>query len=128
MPFRGDRYLKGVEVRRSYIPFIFLLMVEGLSASLKKVVLVRVLEGFKVGSGGLEVTHLQYANDTLSVRFSSIENLLTIEEVLISFEFASGLKVNFSKSRLFGFNVGRSFSSWLKATCTLRWVFCLSSI
>lgn len=63
-----------------------------LSASLKKVVSVGVLEGFKVGSSSLEVTHLQYADDTVLVGVLSVENLLTIKAVLISFELASGLK------------------------------------
>lgn len=39
----------------------------------------------------------------------SVQNLLTIKAVLRSFEFPSYLKVNFAKSCLFGFNMGRSF-------------------
>lgn len=48
-------------------------------------------------------------DDTVLVRVTSVENLLTIKAVFRSFEFASGLKVNFFKSCLFGVNVGKPF-------------------
>lgn len=39
----------------------------------------------------------------------SVENLLTIKAVLGNFDLASDFKVDFYKSCLFGFNVGRYF-------------------
>lgn len=38
-----------------------------------------------------------------------MDNLLAVKAVLKSFELASGLKVNFFKSFIHGFNVGRKF-------------------
>lgn len=90
-------------------------MVEGLSAALKKVTLIGVFHGFKVGSYGFAVTHLQYADGTMLIRVLFIENLLTINVVLKIFELALGLKVNFSKRHLFGVNVIRSFLELVEA-------------
>jgi hypothetical protein len=64
-----------------------------------------LFKGFSVGSEGLEISHLQYANDTLCIGEVSTENLWTIKAILRGFELASGLKVIFWKSCLIGVNV-----------------------
>lgn len=68
-----------------------------------------VLQGFKVGLEGLEVFHLQYANDMMLVGTSSMDNLLTIKTVLKGFELALAPKVNFVKSCQFEVNGGKTF-------------------
>lgn len=57
----------------------------------------------------MEVSHLQYADDTLCIGTPSIENLWTLKALLQGFELASGLKINFTKSCLIGVNVQSEF-------------------
>jgi hypothetical protein len=64
---------------------------------------------FKVGRCGVPVSILQYADDTLCIGEASVDNLWAIKAVLRGFEMASGLKVNFWKSCLFGMNVSNEF-------------------
>jgi hypothetical protein len=51
------------------------------------------------------VSHLQFADDTLIAGEASMDNILSIKQMLILFELISGLKVNFNKSMLFACNV-----------------------
>jgi hypothetical protein len=64
---------------------------------------------FKVGNTSLSVSHLQYADDTLFIGEASMGNLWSLKAILRSFELASGLKVNFSKSSIIGVNVSTEF-------------------
>ncbi|MCI06473.1 ribonuclease H protein, partial [Trifolium medium] len=68
-----------------------------------------LFKGFRVGSDGLEISHLQYADDTLCIGEASMDNLWTLKAILRGFELASGLKVNFWKSCLIGVNVSNYF-------------------
>lgn len=61
---------------------------EGLNASMKRAVSISVFEGFKVDINGLEVSHLQYDDDLVLVGVPFVENLLTIKDILRSFELA----------------------------------------
>lgn len=82
---------------------------EGLSASTRRVISVGAFSGFKVGSGNLELSHLQFTYNFVIVGIPLLDNLLSIKTVLRSFELASELKNNFSKSRIFGVNVISEF-------------------
>lgn len=64
-----------------------------------------IFKGFKVGSGGEEVSILQYVDDTLLVGEATPENLWAMKAILRCFELVSGLKVNFHKSRVMGINM-----------------------
>jgi len=62
-----------------------------------------------VGTNGLSISHLQYADDTLFIGEASMANLWATKTILRCFELASGLKVNFLKSQVMGVNVGGDF-------------------
>jgi len=67
--------------------------------------------GYKVGSNvPMVISHLEFAEDTLIIAEKSWVNVRAMRVVLILFEAISGLKVNFTKSRLIGVNVQ---GSWL---------------
>lgn len=51
---------------------------EGLSASMNKVVSIGALMEFMVGLGGLEVCILLYVNDTFLAGIASMDNILTL--------------------------------------------------
>ncbi|XP_024636402.1 uncharacterized protein [Medicago truncatula] len=92
-------------------PFLFLLAAEGLNVLMKAMVENNLFKGFLVGSGNqVEVTHLQFADDTLLLGEKSWANVRALHAVLILFESLSGLKVNFNKSLLVGINIS---DSWL---------------
>ena len=100
-------------------PFLFDLVVEILSLVFQKAISMNLWEGIDVGSKeGLKISHLQYADDTILFCPPKIEYLLNIKKVLILFQLASGLQVNFHKSSIMGIHVD---DSWLNfaADCLL---------
>ncbi|GKE70212.1 hypothetical protein Tco_1528284 [Tanacetum coccineum] len=48
------------------------------------------------------ISHLQFANDTLFIGQWSLANAKNLSSILTCFHLASGLKVNFNKSKLYG--------------------------
>lgn len=95
---------RGIRQGDPLSPFLFLIVAEGLNILWKKIVDGGYLSGYKVGE--LEISHLQFADDTLISDEKILSNIWTIKVVLQLFECISGLKVNFYKSQLFGVNVG----------------------
>lgn len=92
-------------------PFLFLLAAEGLNVLMQSMVSEGLYRGYTVGSTeGVEVSNLQFADDTLLLAEKSWANVRSMRAVLIIFEQISGLKVNFHKSMLTGVNVP---ISWL---------------
>ncbi|GKF71593.1 putative RNA-directed DNA polymerase, eukaryota, reverse transcriptase zinc-binding domain protein, partial [Tanacetum coccineum] len=66
--------------------------------------------------------HLQYADDALILGEWSLVNAKNLSRILTCFHIASGLKVNFNKSKLFGIGV---FNHELHSTATS--IRCLAS-
>jgi len=66
---------------------------------------IGVLEGVRVGQRGVEVSLLQFADDTLFVCQSKYQSILAIKAILRSFEVVSGLKVNFYKNQMGGVGI-----------------------
>ncbi|XP_045809691.1 uncharacterized protein LOC123904036 [Trifolium pratense] len=86
-------------------------LVEGM----RKAGQLNLFRGFSIGSEPIVIYHLQYADDTLCIGETSVENLWTLKAILRGFELTSGLKVNFWKSGLIGINVPSAF---LSMACT----------
>ncbi|XP_058784307.1 uncharacterized protein LOC131659083 [Vicia villosa] len=81
---------------------------EGLTALVRKAV---NLDDFKPFSYG-DVDHvdiIQFADDTIILGEASTKNLWSLKVLLRGFEMVSGLKINFSKSNVFGVNVDEVF-------------------
>lgn len=62
-----------------------------------------IFSGITLNNKGEELTHLQFADDTILFIRNNLRSVLGIKRVLQSFELPSGLKINFQKSQLFGF-------------------------
>ncbi|XP_050920100.1 uncharacterized protein LOC127137710 [Lathyrus oleraceus] len=90
-------------------PFLFLLVVEGLSGLISREVDLNLFSGVRVGSFDLVVSHLQYVDDTAILADDSIDNLWIIKAILCGFELASGFRVNFAKSSLIGVKSDQDF-------------------
>ena len=100
---------KGLKQGDPLAPFLFLLVAEGFSGLMDNAVNRNLFKGFEVKRGGTVISHLQYADDTLCIGETTIENLWTLKALLRGFEMVSGLKVNFNKSCLMGVNVSADF-------------------
>lgn len=106
-----------VETRRSIISsFLFLLISEGLNEIVKKEKTEVLLHGIEIGNRGLVVSLFQFANDTVIMDCGDSENLYMVKIVLRWFELTLGLRINFSKSCVYSFNV---LDKWLKWTTSV---------
>ncbi|GJT46776.1 hypothetical protein Tco_0955491 [Tanacetum coccineum] len=59
----------------------------------------------KVGKDNIHVSHLQFADDALVMGEWSWLNAMNLSRILTCFNLASGLKINFHKSKLYGVGV-----------------------
>lgn len=101
---------KGLRQGDPLAPFLFLVVAEGLAGLVQKAVSIGRLKGYMV-SDAISFPLLQFADDTILICEASWENLWSVKTILRSFELVSSLRVNFSKSNIFGLNLQDSFLS-----------------
>nr|XP_016438289.1 PREDICTED: uncharacterized protein LOC107764248 [Nicotiana tabacum] len=88
-------------------PFLFILIMEGLNNFFRTAKANNMIRGFRVNfreSDHLEITHLQYADDTLVFCDASRDQMLLLRVVFILFEAISGLHINWNKSFIYPVN------------------------
>ncbi|KAJ0570205.1 putative RNA-directed DNA polymerase [Helianthus annuus] len=86
-------------------PFLFVIAMEALSGVLKKACSVGVFRGIKCASNGPLISHFLYADDVVFLGEWSGQNAMNLKRILRCFYLASGLRVNASKSNLYGIGV-----------------------
>ncbi|CAL5355041.1 unnamed protein product [Camellia sinensis] len=86
-------------------PFLFNLVAEGLHLLLSRACELNLIKGVKVGSKGVLLSHLQFADDSLLFCEAEVEEVRKLKRVLRCFEILSGLKINFHKSAVCGVGV-----------------------
>ena len=96
---------KGLRQGDPLSPFLFNIVAEGLSCLMTKAIEGGLYKGFLVGKKKVEVSLLQYADDTIFLGEATLANVRTIKAILRAFEMASGLKINFAKSSCGAFGV-----------------------
>lgn len=74
-------------------PFLFLLVVEGMSGLVRSAEARGLYHGFRVGNSGLSISHLQYADDTLFLGKASMANLWSLNHSSVFRVFFGGLKL-----------------------------------
>ncbi|KHN30789.1 LINE-1 reverse transcriptase like, partial [Glycine soja] len=79
-------------------PLLFNIVAEGLNGLMTNAMEKRLFKGFLSGSNNVEISLLQYADDTIFFGETTMENVRVIKAILRTFELASGLKINFAKS------------------------------
>ncbi|KAF1871919.1 hypothetical protein Lal_00012136 [Lupinus albus] len=86
-------------------PFFFLIVVEGLSGPMRQASSLGFFNPYMVGSGGIPISLLQFVNDAILIGDFSYQNIWVMKSILQLFELSSGLKINFTKSNLYGVNI-----------------------
>ncbi|XP_058725659.1 uncharacterized mitochondrial protein AtMg01250-like [Vicia villosa] len=89
-------------------PFLFVLVMEVLTALLKKSKEIGEFRDFRI-KGEKEVDLLQFADDTIFIAEGDTANLWSLKAILRGFELMSGLRINFHKSNFFGIKVGELY-------------------
>ncbi|XP_028098761.1 uncharacterized protein LOC114298400 [Camellia sinensis] len=114
---------KGLRQGNHFSPFLFNLVIEGLNMLLTRAQQLGLFKGANVGSNGMSVSHLQFADDTIIFCEADLEEIFSIKRVLRCFEVMSGLRINFYKSVVCGIGVSdrevSDFATVLNCSLTL---------
>ena len=84
-------------------PMLFLVMMEVFSKMMKRAEGVGLFRGFRVDGrrgGGVCVSHLLFADDTILFCDANEEQILYVQMLLLCFQTVTGLKVNVLKSKI----------------------------
>ncbi|XP_035834166.1 secreted RxLR effector protein 78-like [Helianthus annuus] len=97
---------RGVRQGDPLSPLLFILAMEALHIATESAVNCDIFKGITTPGSGPTISHLLYADDALFVGEWSEDNFHNLARLLRCFHLSSGLKVNFSKSKVFGVGVG----------------------
>lgn len=89
-------------------PLIFNLVVEILSSLINIATNLNLFSGILIPNCSVRLTHLQFADDTLMFLDGGTSCFMGAKRVLECFQLLSGMKINFSKSTLHGYNLSDS--------------------
>jgi len=107
-PTKEFKTSKGLRQGDPMAHFLFLIVAEGLNGLMRMAIQRKLFIPYKVGKDDIQISLLQFANDTLFISEVSLTNVFIIKSILNCFELAVGLKINFSKSKLGGYTVTRA--------------------
>ncbi|GJQ94912.1 RNA-directed DNA polymerase, eukaryota [Tanacetum coccineum] len=103
-PTSEFQFYKGLKQRDPLSPFLFILIMESLHFSFKKVINAGMFVGIPLDNSVTD-SHLFYADDAIFVGKWDVSNINTIVKVLKCFHMVSRLKINLHKSKLMGIGV-----------------------
>ncbi|GKF47897.1 putative RNA-directed DNA polymerase, eukaryota, reverse transcriptase zinc-binding domain protein [Tanacetum coccineum] len=86
-------------------PFLFIIVMEGLHITMKNAVCSGLIRGAEIGTLGHKISHLFFADDVVIISYWNNQDMGNIIRVLQVFFLASGLKINVSKSNVYGLGV-----------------------
>ncbi|MFS8026364.1 putative RNA-directed DNA polymerase [Helianthus anomalus] len=93
---------KGMRQGDPISPFLFVVVMEALSCIFDKAVEVGVFSGINLPNDGPSLSHLFFAGDALIIGEWGETNALNVVRILRCFFVCSGLRINLSKSNIFG--------------------------
>nr|GEZ79989.1 RNA-directed DNA polymerase, eukaryota [Tanacetum cinerariifolium] len=85
--------------------FLFILVMKGIHCAISNAVNSGLIRGIKLGSSGIVLSHLFYADDVIITTDWNPHDIDNIIRVLYVFHLALGLKINIHKSNIFGIGV-----------------------
>ncbi|GKV12521.1 hypothetical protein SLEP1_g23652 [Rubroshorea leprosula] len=112
-PTREFEVGKGLRQGDPLSPFLFLMIGEGLQDLVQKAMAEGMVHGIVIGKKGMTVSLLQFVDDTIIMGRADAENIRMVKDVLRWFELMFGLRINFKKSSIYGYNVSEG---WLKGS------------
>lgn len=92
---------RGLQQGDPLLPYLFILVVEGLSSLIKHTKRQHLIHEVKIYRGGPTISHLLFADDCMFFCRASKEECLALKNIFTIYELASGQAINFSKSDLF---------------------------
>jgi hypothetical protein len=95
---------RGIRQGDPLSPFLFILMVEGLSHTLKASIRDHSLRGLTPHGISTPLSHSQFVDDTLLMGLSTAREAMCFKDIVELFCEASGMEVNLQKSQVFFFN------------------------
>ncbi|GKB75641.1 putative RNA-directed DNA polymerase, eukaryota, reverse transcriptase zinc-binding domain protein [Tanacetum coccineum] len=107
-PTKEFKIQKGLCQGDHLSPFLIIIAVEALHVTLQEAKFKNVFEGVKVGCNGVDISQFQFADDALILGKWFLDNAKNLCRILRCFHMASGLKVNFTKSKFFGVGVSHN--------------------
>eukprot|EP00253_Pinus_taeda_P006750 PITA_06750 len=109
-PFAPTR---GIRQGDPLSPFLFIILMEGLSRTIAKKKTEGKIQGLKPIRSLRATTHQQFVDDTMLHGTPTVKEAAAYREILDLFSLASGMEINFSKSTIFFFNTHPAVQSHL---------------
>lgn len=94
---------KGLRQGDPLSPLLFNLIGEVLAKLLDRASNLHIFSGVSLPSYSSPITHLQFADDVILFLKPDCNSIIGVKRVLQTFQVLSGLKINFSKSSLYGY-------------------------
>lgn len=94
-PSKEFKLKRGLRKGDLLLPFLYLLVADGLSTLISKVVSEGLYEAAELGVNKIKVFHLQYADEIIFIGSTCINNAWTIHRIIMNFKLLSGLKINY---------------------------------
>lgn len=94
-------------------PFLFLIVAESLNVFISEAIRHDVFQGIKIGRNEVQLSHLQYADDTIIFGQWNMVNAKNLIRIMRCHQEVSGLKINLSKSKVFGIGFTSQEVDWI---------------
>ena len=106
--------MRGIRQEDPLSPFLFILMMEGISKNIKTTTVKGEIKGLKLFDECRTSTHQQFVDDTLLHGTPMVKEAKVYKKILEEFGEALGAEINHSKSMIYFFNTNPAIQ-WILA-------------